>query len=305
MPLKNGQFIDFDVWGTRGSRSLVPPRSEIGNLTSCYSLSDGEQVFVFDAGRGLAAFSHALMTDRRFQNVKSIHILITHAHMDHWEGLKDADWFWNRGNGYDLTIYGRSEAQKAILSAYEHPSYVQLDILAMGTVAKLERVEIQLREPQKIGSWKLEAFPLNHYSGAGDYKRFLDAAGFQATIPGGPVVAYLCDHEPTTGTLAAEEEIVRSSDLVVFDASYAAVKDQAYGHGSQEHAANMARRHGKTMVLGSHHGATLPDAKILEAQKEFGRGVRNYKLAVEGNYFRWDARKKAFGPVRKRKIPKI
>ena len=50
--------IRFQVWGSRGGRNTHGSR--IGNLTSCYSLRAGEDVFVFDAGRGLLVLAEAV-----------------------------------------------------------------------------------------------------------------------------------------------------------------------------------------------------------------------------------------------------
>src|SRR4030095_9600094 len=90
---------EFDVWGCRGSRSLIPHYSTVGNYTSCYSVLYGRELFVLDGGRGLAALGQALFETKRFSKVRRVHLLLSHAHMDHWEGIKDAEWFWSRRNG--------------------------------------------------------------------------------------------------------------------------------------------------------------------------------------------------------------
>jgi len=67
--------VQFDVWGCRGSRNFVPSRSKIANLTACYSVLVGRDLFVLDAGRGLAALGHALRTQKRFHEVSRVVLL--------------------------------------------------------------------------------------------------------------------------------------------------------------------------------------------------------------------------------------
>src|SRR6266496_1744292 len=85
------EATEFEVWGCRGSRSFLPFRSSIGNNTSCYSLLHGPDLVVLDAGRGLAALGWAMARRAALRRVQRVHVLVTHAHLDHWEGLKDAE----------------------------------------------------------------------------------------------------------------------------------------------------------------------------------------------------------------------
>ena len=124
--------VRFQVWGCRGGRNTHGSR--IGNLTSCYSLRAGDDLYVFDAGRGLLVLADAVLgADPALRGVARVHLLITHGHMDHWEGLKDASWMWKRGNGLDLTLIGPAEALGAIAAAHAPPSFVPLELLALGT----------------------------------------------------------------------------------------------------------------------------------------------------------------------------
>jgi ribonuclease BN (tRNA processing enzyme) len=188
--------VRFDVWGCRGSKSFIPARSRIGNYTSCYSLHDGSDLFVFDAGLGLASLSHEIHRQKRFGVVRRIYVLITHAHLDHWEGLKDADWFWERDNGLEVRIIGLDEAINAIKRGYEHPSFVDLDLLARYTVSKLEFSSFSFGDVLEIGDWKLENVALNHYSGTPEDKSVVQTSGYRLGRAGGPVICYISDHEP-------------------------------------------------------------------------------------------------------------
>ncbi len=279
--------IQFDVWGSRGSRSLVPARSAIANNTACYSVLGGAELVVFDAGRGLAALAHALSADPRFAGVTAVHILVTHAHMDHWEGLKDAEWFWRRGNGLAVRVLACTEALDAIRAGYAHPGYVPLDLLAKNTVAGLEYHAVAVGEERRIGRWTLRCAPLNHYSGEASNPSVLCTLGFRLEAEGGPVIAYISDHEPTPATRDVELQMLAGAHLAVYDSQFSDIAQQVHGHGSQEHAARMAREHPGVLILAGHLGATISDAEIRDAQQRHAAGLPNYDLAAEGVTYLW------------------
>ena len=223
--------LDFDLWGCRGSRSLIPARSRIANFTSCYSLLHGDALLVMDAGRGLVRLGHQAMTEPRFARVRRVMMLVSHAHVDHWEGLKDADWFWQRGNDTALTVCGPEEALQSIRDGYAPPAYVSLETLATGTARSMEYAAIAAGADRRFAGFHIRAYGLHHYSGAGESKRMLQALGFRITAEGGATVCYLSDHEPTADTRALEQEITSGAHLVVHDANYPNITDHRFGHG--------------------------------------------------------------------------
>jgi phosphoribosyl 1,2-cyclic phosphodiesterase len=286
----------FDVWGSRGSRSLFPHRSQIANHTSCYSLLHGEDLFLLDAGRGLASLSGAMRSNGRFAGVKRIHVLVSHAHLDHWEGLKDADWFWERGNGLEVSILGTAQALKAIRTGYAHPLYVALELLGARTVKSLRYRTLKPGQRRRLGDWLLMTQPLRHYSGSGRSIWVLDTLGYKLRAPDGATVAYLCDHEPNRSTQKVERALLQEAHLAVYDAHFPDILHHEHGHGSQEHAAGMARAHPKVLVLAGHHGPFLTDLQIRAAHRRHGRRTPNFRLAVEGASYRWDPVRASFVP---------
>jgi phosphoribosyl 1,2-cyclic phosphodiesterase len=284
--------IWFDAWGTRGSRSLAHGVSAIGTHTSCYSLLAGENLCVIDAGRGLSPLGAAL-TAGRLGPVKRVVVLLSHAHMDHWEGLHDVDWFWRRGNGLAVTIMGTAETLAAVERAFEPPAFVPLGILALGTVASLDQRPLASGARAHAAGFDIETRPLHHYSGGGDHKRHLDAIGFRVSV-GGASVAYLSDHEPTPATASMEDEIARGAQLLVCDAQYVDARDHAYGHGSIESAARIARGAPATWVLTAHHGPTSLDATVEAGVARHGAGVPNLTIVREGDRYLWDTARATF-----------
>src|SRR5256714_6218992 len=76
--------VRVHYWGARGS--IPAPRAEMakhGGNTSCVelTLSDGSEV-ILDAGTGIRELGRA-----REQGASPVHILLTHLHLDHIQGL--------------------------------------------------------------------------------------------------------------------------------------------------------------------------------------------------------------------------
>jgi phosphoribosyl 1,2-cyclic phosphodiesterase len=284
----------FDIWGCRGSRSLIPARSKIGNNTSCYSLTRGDQMIVIDAGRGLGALSHAVGTLTRFSSIREINILISHAHMDHWEGLKDAEWFWVPFRSLTVRVFAGADAINAIQRAHEHPSYVALEQLGNASGNKMEFNRLTLGVPFRIGEFNITTFPLNHFAGNGDSRQMLETLGFRISAPDGPTIAYLSDHMPSEEAKENEQKGIAGAHMAVFDAHYAEIQDQNYGHGSQEYASSVARANPDMLIFAGHHGAGLSDGKIMDAFMKFGNDLPNYRLAVENETYRWNRGRKSF-----------
>jgi phosphoribosyl 1,2-cyclic phosphodiesterase len=275
---------------------MFPATSRVGNSTICSSIVCGSELFVLDAGRGLLALGAAMRDDARFRQIRRVHVFVSHAHLDHWEGLKDVDWFWKPDNGLDVRIWGTREALQAIRRGFAHPSYVSLEVLARGTTAALRFQALKAWQSKAIGDWQLETFPLHHYSGIGREKRLLDTLGFRLTGPGGVRVAYVCDHEPIASTRAMERSILQGTHLAIIDAHFSSIVDHCFGHGSQEHAAGLARQHPDTLILASHLAPMLTDTELHAARRRYANGVANYKLAHETSNWRWNERLERFVP---------
>lgn len=287
--------IRFKVWGCRGGRNTCG--SSLGNATSCYSLAVDDELFVFDAGRGLVALAEEVVDGGALAAARRLHLVITHAHMDHWEGLKDARWMWRRNNGIALHVLAPREALDAIRQGHQPPAFVALEVLALGTLASLQFTELHPGSKVALPGATLEPVALHHYSGIAPNQRHLDTLGCRLAIDTGPAVAYLCDHEPTPQTRAMESAVLAASQLALVDASYARVADHAFGHGSIEYAAELARVHPSTRVLATHLGPDLSDREIEDAHRHFGATTPNLAIAVEGCEEHWDPAARRFARV--------
>ena len=286
--------IEFQVWGCRGGRNAY--RSRIGDLTSCYAVRAGADLYVLDAGRGLGALADAVIRGD-LGAVARVHVLVTHAHLDHWEGLKDAAWMWTPKNRLALTVLGPAEALAAIRRGLEPPSFVPLDVLARGTLGSLAYVEVAAGAELALPGAAVSAVALHHYSGMGADRRDLETLGYRVAVDGGPRIAYLCDHEPTPATRAAEDALCASADLALVDANYGELGEHAFGHGSLAYAGEVAARHPGTWILATHHGPGRTDDAIEAGLARHGAERPNLAIARDGLRARWDAAARRFAPA--------
>jgi hypothetical protein len=88
--------------------------------------------------------------------------------------------------------------------------------------------------------------------------------------------------------------MLEGTHLAIYDAHFKDVKDQMYGHGSQEHAAHVARSTPGTLVLAGHLGPMFSDEEVFATYGRHSQGVNNFRLALEGTRYRWDAARGAF-----------
>ena len=74
------------IWGCRGSVATPGPETvEFGGNTSCVEVSlDDGTVLVLDAGTGIRELGFDLVT----RGARKLHLLLTHLHLDHLEGLR-------------------------------------------------------------------------------------------------------------------------------------------------------------------------------------------------------------------------
>ena len=98
------------VWGCRGSLAAPGPSTvRYGGNTSCISatLDDGT-VLVFDAGSGIRDLGRHLGK----RPPAPVHLLLTHLHMDHLQGLGFFEPFWSPG--VELHVWGPPSATQSL-----------------------------------------------------------------------------------------------------------------------------------------------------------------------------------------------
>jgi phosphoribosyl 1,2-cyclic phosphodiesterase len=275
--------VHVTIWGCRGSVPTPGPDTVgCGGNTSCVevALEDGT-ILVLDAGTGIRDLGLALAE----RGARTVHILLTHLHLDHVEGLRFFAPLWDER--VTLEVWGPPSPLvslgERIARAFSPPLF-PVDLRDVPATVRFHDVP---REPWRIGGASLRAALVVHPG---------PTVGFRIE-DGSSILAYLPDHEPAlAGAIAGRacewlsgSVIAEGADLLVHDAQYFEDEYESrvgWGHSSVADTVAFASAVGARRLALFHHEPRHGDADLerLEARaRELARanGVEPL-LAREG-----------------------
>ena len=244
-------------WGTRGSvASPGPDTARYGGNTSCVEVRGAEgTLLVLDAGTGIRPLGRALGA-----SVRRIHVLLSHFHMDHIQGLGffaplyDPEveiHLWGPGSA-TLDLRGR-------LMRYLSPPLfpVHLRDLPRLVLHDLPAGEFE------VGEFRVRSDRVAHPGFTVGYR----------IAANGATLAYLSDHEPALGAprfpleaaWTSGYELARDADLLVHDAQYTLEEYAAHvgwGHSAIDHAVAFAALAGARRLVTFHHDPAHDDDAV-------------------------------------------
>jgi phosphoribosyl 1,2-cyclic phosphodiesterase len=233
----------------------MPPHifGTIGGNTTCLSVRPaGEGLLIIDAGSGIRELAVSLA--RAGESLREYHILFTHFHWDHLQGLPFfAPAGYQRGNR--LIFYSPRENLKEILEGQMHPPYFPVGMEAMGA----EKRYVRLTRPG-VRICGLEIFwkAMKHPGGCFAYK----------IVEGGKSLIFATDTELSAEDFHRTEENARffqDTDLLVLDAQYTlgeAIEKYDWGHNSYSMAVDFAAEWNIRTLALFHHEPVYEDRKI-------------------------------------------
>jgi phosphoribosyl 1,2-cyclic phosphodiesterase len=274
--------VQIRIWGCRGSLPSPGPETvRYGGNTSCVEvvLENGTGL-VLDAGSGIRQLGIELLE----RGIHTIHLLLTHLHLDHLEGLRFfAPLFDKR---VTLEIWGPpspvSSLQERIVRSFSPPLF-PIDVRRVPAQVGFHDVP---RRTWKINGAVLSADLIAHPG---------PTLGFRIES-GGASLAYLPDHEPALGGPISEasrdwisgSSLAENADLLLHDAQW---RDDEYaerlgwGHSSATDAVAFARASGARRLLLFHHDPSHSDDMLEGIQadvKELSGKEEPPTLAREG-----------------------
>jgi phosphoribosyl 1,2-cyclic phosphodiesterase len=187
--------MQLKIWGCRGSVPSPGPTTVVcGGNTSCVELSlDDGTVLVLDAGTGIRDLGDDLVE----RGVRRIHLLLTHLHLDHVEGLRFFGPMWDKN--VVLDVWGPPSTVLSLEDSIARTFSPPLFPIDLGVVPAQVAFHDAPRQPWKVESALVTAALVVHPGPTLGYRIEAD----------GSTIAYLPDHEPA---LTGIEE--RSSDWI-------------------------------------------------------------------------------------------
>lgn len=253
-----------------------------GGNTSCVEvrMSDGTAI-VLDAGTGMRPLGAELQS----AGVHEVHVLLSHLHLDHLQGLGFFRPLFNPD--VHVHIWGPPSPVQPLeerIALYLSPPLFPVHLADIPSKVTFHDAP---EEPVQLGAAEVVAAPVTHQG---------PTVGYRIT-ENGSSLCYLPDHEPSLGVELADLEpdwisgfnLAHRVDVLLHDAQYGDGEYPNYvgwGHSAIGHVVEFARKAEVDRLVLFHHDPYHDDDQLDELCKLacdlLGRGDEAVVLAYEG-----------------------
>jgi len=275
--------VKVRVWGCRGSLAAPGPRTVRygGNTSSLGITLDDGTTLALDAGSGIRDLGNALGRTPS----APVHVLLTHLHLDHLQGLAFFAPLWHED--VELHVWGPPSSTQQLderIAMYLSPPLFPIHLSDVPSKLVFHDVP---DESFTIGTATITAHSVSHQGPTVGYR----------IEENGRTFAYLPDHEPSIGldltsldvSWLSGFELADGVDVLFHDAQYS---DEEYpshvgwGHSAISHVVTIGRRANVRQLVLFHHDPAHSDddlEQLLEVACRLWGGAPNPPLlAYEG-----------------------
>jgi phosphoribosyl 1,2-cyclic phosphodiesterase len=281
--------IGVTFWGVRGTiPSPGAHTARYGGNTACIEVRAGDgHLVILDAGTGIRGLGKHLAGLKSAAGVRA-HIVLSHAHWDHIQGLPYFAPFFTKGNV--ITVWGPKQGDVemgAILRQLMQPVVFPVPLDALAASLEVKHVNA---DPIETEGCTITSMRVRHPA---------VTLGYRLEMPGGASIAYVTDDE--LGPAGQYEvgprwrerfvKFIGGADLLIHDAMYTPdeIKSHAgWGHSTYAEAVELAKEAGVRQLALFHHEPEHTDAAMdvvtETAQEIAARGGGKVKIvaAAEG-----------------------
>ena len=250
------------IWGCRGS--VAAPGSDTiryGGNTSCVELAGaGGEAVIFDAGTGMRPLGVRMVNEP----VSTVHILLTHLHMDHLQGLGFFRPLFKPD--IEVHIWGPPSPVQPLadrIATYMSPPLFPVRVADLACKLTFHDAPEQ---PVNIGGLTVSASLVTHQGPTVGYR----------VEENGQSVVYLPDHEPSIGGTDLTDQpadwisgyqLTHRADVLLHDAQYGDEeypRHMGWGHSAIGHVVSFAKKAEVDRLVLFHHDPYHTDDELEE-----------------------------------------
>lgn len=258
-------------WGTRGSCAVSGAEyAEFGGNTCTLEVRLEESVLIFDAGTGIRTLGQELLR----QNIRNIHLFLSHSHWDHFIGLPFFEPIYEPG--VHITIWAPPNIQrsyKELVSDLLSPEFFPVRLEQVK--ADLEFKTIQQKTPVKLENVTLDFHSTHHPGLTYSFKIQMGGKTFGYVTDNEMLQGYHGPIDPVPQELVEPHqsliEFFSDCDTLIHEAQYTPeeyLHKVSWGHSSSQNAAYLIQQTEVLEWLVTHHDPSHTDLDLhaLEAR---------------------------------------
>jgi phosphoribosyl 1,2-cyclic phosphodiesterase len=263
-------------WGVRGS-TPTPQRENLryGGNTPCLEFRSAKgTLLILDCGTGLRMLGKAWVEEFGDRPIHA-HILITHYHWDHIQGIPFFQPLYQKKNRFHFHSLPvpRAPLRRTLQRQMADP-YFPIDMDTMRSQWKFRTIK---RSPFTIDDFSIHYRRINHPQGC---------LSFRVENQGRAVV-YATDNEP--GDPRGDRnlrDLARGADVLVYDSQFSredlGQEKKGWGHSSWEEGVAICQEVGVREFILFHHDPDSDDQAVDQLEKKAQASFPSSRAAFEG-----------------------